>query len=351
MHIAVFGAGSVGGYVGGMMAKAGLDVTLVDGWSEHIMAIRQHGLRLSGTQGDHVVKIDCLHLHDVHLLLRKPIDLAILAVKSYDTAWVTTIIQDYLSPTGFVLSMQNGMNEETIAKIVGWERVVGCVLNTIGVELTAPGSILRWMEPAPKGYAVFRVGEAHGATTRRAVEAVTALGFVDNATVTANLWGERWSKLVNNATASGIGPLTGMSILEMFSDPDMRRLSIAVGQEGVRVGLASGFNLEKISGILPEVWASDTPQTVASIEEKLVEWQKRIGPEGQASTLHDIRRGRRTEIDSINGLIARQAAKIGIGAPLNLALTEEVKRLERGLISQGRSAVSEILARLKAGLK
>lgn len=344
MHIAVFGAGSVGGYAGGMMAKAGLDVTLLDGWHDHIMAMRTHGLKLSGTQGEHTVPVQCLHLHEVHRLARKPVDLAILAVKSYDTAWITTMLQDYLAPGGFVLSMQNGMNEETIARVVGWERVAGCVLNTIGVEATGPGAVLRWMEPAPAGYSVFRVGEVHGGTTRRALAAAEALGTVDNAVVTANLWGERWSKLVNNATASGIGPLTGMSILEMFSDPVARRLSIAVGREGVKVGLGSGFNLEKISGMTPDTWVSEAPHAIERIEAALIGWQKRFGPEGQASTLHDIRRGRRTEIDTINGLIARQATKIGMAAPLNAALTEQVKRLERGEITQGRETVMEIAA-------
>lgn len=344
MHIAVFGAGSVGGYVGGMMAKAGLDVTLLDGWHDHVVAMRTEGLKLSGTQGEHTIPVQCLHLHEVHRLARKPIDLAILAVKSYDTAWITTMLQDYLAPGGFVLSMQNGMNEETIARIIGWERVAGCVLNTIGVEATGPGAVLRWMKPAPPGYSVFRVGEAHGGTTRRATAAAEALGTVDNAVVTANLWGERWSKLVNNATASGIGPLTGMSILEMFADPMARRLSIAVGREGVRVGLASGFNLEKISGIAPDGWVSEAPDAVASIEAALLGWQQRFGPEGQASTLHDIRRGRRTEIDSINGLIARQASRIGLTAPLNAALTDQVRRLERGEITQGREAITQIAA-------
>lgn len=345
MHIAVFGAGSVGGYVGGMMARGGLEVTLVDAWPEHVAAIRERGLQLSGTQGEHNVRLPSLHVHEVHRLARSPVDIAVLAVKSYDTAWMTTLLQDYLAPAGFVLSMQNGMNEETIARIVGWERVVGCVLNTIGVEATGPGAILRWMDPAPAGYAVFRVGEMHGHRTRRAAAVAEALGTVDNATITENLWGERWSKLVNNATASGVGPLTGMGILDMLADPVTRRLSIAVGREGVRVGIASGFDLQKISGIEPDAWLS---APTAELEDALLRWQTRIGPQGQASTLHDVRRGRRTEIESINGLIARQATKIGVPAPLNAALTAQVLRLERGEIEQGKAALADIEMMLEA---
>ncbi len=344
MHIAIFGAGSVGGYAGGMLARGGLDVTLVDGWPAHVDAIKARGLRLYGTQGEFLVQPRALHMHEVHQLARHPVDVAILAVKSYDTAWLATLVQDYLSPAGVVVSMQNGMNEETIARILGWERVLGCVLNTIGVEATGPGEILRWMTPAPAGYAVFRVGEAHGATTERATAIAAALGHCDEATVTSNLWGERWSKLVNNAMASGIGPLTGFSIPDMLAHPLTRPLCLDVAREAIRIGRTSGFRLEKICSTPIDTWLSDAADAQQQLDAGLAAYEARLGPEGQASTLHDIRRGRRTEIAFINGLVARQAAKIGLEAPLNAALTAQVQRLERGEITQGLEALDPVIA-------
>lgn len=345
MHIAVFGAGSVGAYVGGMLTHAGVDVTLVDGWPEHVERMKADGLRLSGTQGERTVPVRALHLHEIHALARRRVDVAILGVKSYDTTWMTTLLSEYLAPGGYVLSMQNGMNEEAIARVVGWGRVVGCVLNTIGVEMTGPGATMRWMAPAPSGYAVFRIGEVHGRVTPR-IEAISrVLQSVDNATVTSNLWGERWSKLVNNATASGIGPLTGLGILDMLRNQDTRRLSIRVGQEGVRVGMALGLQMEKVSGIAPEVWMDADPERADGferIEAGLRDWEIRIGKEGQASTLHDVRRGRRTEIASINGLIAEKAQESGTRAPLNAELTALVQRLEAGMLEQGLSSVAHL---------
>lgn len=344
-HVAIYGAGSVGAYVGGRMTQAGHRVTLIDLWPEHVERMKKEGLHLRGTQGDATVKVRALHLHEAHQLLHEPVDVAVLCVKSYDTAWMTMLLRDSLAPNGFVVSMQNGMNEELIAQHVGYGRVAGCVLNTIGVEITAPGEILRWMTPAAPGYAVFRLGEMHGRPTERLQRLAALLQSVDNACVTSNLWGERWSKLANNAMASAIGPLTGMGIRDMYGHPQTRLLSIRLVQEALLVGQAMGLSMEKVCAIAPEIWIEsdlDDPASVSFIEAGLVEWEKRIGPEGQPSTLHDVRRGRRTEIDSINGLVASSALAIGASAPLHTELTALVKKLEGGHVRQGIETISHL---------
>lgn len=345
MHIGIFGTGSVGAYVGGMMVRGGHQVTMLDLWSEHVVHMREHGLSLSGSQGEFHVPVQALHLSEAQALLKNKVDVAILCVKSYDTEWMTLFLRDYLTPDGYVLSMQNGMNEETIAPLIGWGRVMGCVLNTIGVEMTGPGQVMRWMKPAPPGYPVFRIGEMHGRVTPRALQIAEILKSVDHADVTTNLWGERWSKLTNNATASAIGPLTGMGIVDMFANKDTRRLSIKLAQEGVQVGRAMGLQLEKISSIAPDVWLAgnpDTPDGFAEIELALKKWEERLDVTGQASTLHDIRRGRRTEIESINGLIAKKAAELGVPAPLHTELTARVKQLEAGRLTQGLDTIKDL---------
>ena len=345
MHIVIFGAGSVGGYVGGMMAAAGQNITLVDAWPEHVAAIRRNGLKLSGTQGERVVEVSALNIHEAQNLMRNPIDVALLCVKSYDTAWTTELIKDYLAPSGYIVSMQNGMNEETIAETVGWGRVAGCVLNTIGVEITGPGEILRWFEPAQCGYSVFRLGEVHGGITPRLQALADALQAVDNASVTTNLWGERWSKLANNAMASAIGPIAGVSLREMYADQQLRRLSIRSVVETIRGGLGMGLQMEKICGIPAQVWLNTAGAEVPDydpVEQGLVEFEKRIGAAGQASTLHDLRRGRRTEIDAINGLVAAKATQIGVHAPLHALLTTITKDVEFGRTPQGKAALANL---------
>ena len=96
--LAFMGAGAVGGYVGGHLARAGQDVTLIDPWPEHINTIKQQGLQLEGTQGEYLVHPRALHLHEVQSLFKDPVDIAFVCTKSYDTVWATTLISQYLVP-------------------------------------------------------------------------------------------------------------------------------------------------------------------------------------------------------------------------------------------------------------
>src|SRR5919197_5110449 len=96
--LAFMGAGAVGSYVGGHLTRAGEDVTLIDPWPQHIDTIKQHGLHLEGTQGEHLVRPKALHLHEVQGLFKEPVDVAFVCTKSYDTVWATALIAQYLAP-------------------------------------------------------------------------------------------------------------------------------------------------------------------------------------------------------------------------------------------------------------
>jgi 2-dehydropantoate 2-reductase len=160
-HIVIAGAGAVGGYVGGHLARAGEDVALIDPWPAHVNAMREQGLRLTGTQGEHVVRVNAMHLTEVQGLARKPIDIAIVCTKSFDTEWATAMIGQYLAPGGYVVSMQNSINEERIASVVGWDRTLGCIASTISVNLVEPGHIMRFQEPGGGKRTVFYVGGSY----------------------------------------------------------------------------------------------------------------------------------------------------------------------------------------------
>ena len=115
-RIVVVGAGAIGGYTGGNLAHNGFDVTLIDPWPEHVEAIRKDGLSLEGVTPEELVIAHpkTLHLTEVqHLAKERPIDIAFISMKSYDTEWATTMIRQYLAPTGYVVSLQNCINEET----------------------------------------------------------------------------------------------------------------------------------------------------------------------------------------------------------------------------------------------
>src|SRR5262249_37753968 len=145
-RIAVVGAGAIGGYTGGHLPHNGFDVTLIDPWPEHIEPIRRDGLALEGMTPEEFVcaRPRTMHVGEAQALAReKPIDIALVAVKSYDTEWATRLIAQYLASDGYVVSLQNCMNEERIAGIVGPDKTVGVIPALLGAELYAPGKVRR----------------------------------------------------------------------------------------------------------------------------------------------------------------------------------------------------------------
>jgi 2-dehydropantoate 2-reductase len=336
LQIAIMGVGALGGYVGAHMAQAGEDVIFIDPWPEHVERMRTAGLRISHFREvpEFIVRVRALHLTDVQQLIKQPVDVAFVCVKSYDTAWATMLIGQYLSPTGFIVSLQNCMNEEPIAEVVGWRRVVGCVASAITVELCEPGHVRRASGRSGPRHTVFRTGEVHGHTTTRVREICRLVGLADSATVTSNLWGERWSKLVVNAMANGISACTGLPSIEMVRNYAIRHFATRVGSEAIRVGQALGYQLELIHDLDPEIIAKagegDAEAAKLFDERRLAEVDRLSGGEHRPSMGQDVVKARRTEIDLINGFIASKGEEVGISTPANRALTEIVRRVERG---------------------
>jgi 2-dehydropantoate 2-reductase len=337
-RIAVIGAGAIGGYTGGHLAHNGFDVTLIDPWPAHIETIRRDGLALEGmTQEEFVcARPKTMHLTEAQQLAKqKPIDIALVAVKSYDTEWATRLIAQYLAPDGYVVSLQNCMNEERIAGIVGWDKTVGCIPALLGAELYAPGRVRRTAARGASSYEVYRVGEVHGRITQRLEALAAMIATVDTVKATTNLWGERWSKLCVNGMANGVAAATGMSGNEMNRDEKIRRLSIRLAGEGVRVGQALGYQLEHIRMHEPETLARAVEGDRAALDEIETQIMASLNSNTRSdlarpSMGQDMYKGRRTEIDFINGVIAAKGTEVGVPAPTHVKLIAAVKEVEQG---------------------
>ena len=335
-RIVVVGAGAIGGYTGGHMARAGHDVTLVDAWPEHVEYMREHGIQLSGlvVAERHSIKVNALHVTDVQRFAKeRPIDIAFVCVKSYDTEWATHLVKPYLAADGFVVSLQNCINEERIANIVGWGKTLGCIASLVAAELYKPGHVKRTVPMGGEKHIVYRVGEVHGRITKRATELAALLRSADSSKVTTNLWGERWSKLVVNSMRNGLSAATGLSGNERDLAEGPRWLSIRLGSEAVRVGQALGYQLEKMLGMDPETLAragEGGKDALAEIVDTLVTQAKKRSDEQRPSMAQDMAKGRRTETDFINGYVAERGAFIGVPASTHAKMNEAVKRVERG---------------------
>jgi 2-dehydropantoate 2-reductase len=182
---------------------------------------------------------------------------------------------------------------------------------------------------------VFRVGEPHWRITRRVERLAEMVGAIDSVTATTNLWGERWSKLCLNGMRNGIAAATGLAGNAADRIEPIRRFSIKLGAEAVRVGQALGYALVPIGNLDPETLARAGEGDTAALEE--VEARMLGGSNAEArsdlqrpSMGQDMLKGRRTEIALINGFIAELGAEIGVAAGSHARLTQVVTRVERG---------------------
>ncbi len=347
-RIVIVGAGALGAYVGGYLARAGEDVTLIDPWPAHVERMRAEGLSLKGLSEEECFStpVQTMHITDVQELARTgPVDIAFVCTKSYDTEWATLLIRDYLAPAGYVVSLQNCINEHRIAAIVGWGKTIGCIASQIAVDLVGPGEVRRGVPRGGNDYTVFRVGETHGGITSRVEEIAGLLSLIDSTKTTSNLWGERWSKLVANATRNGLSAATGMSNNACDREPITRWLCIRTAAEAVSVGLAQGYQLELIYKVTPERWLAAAREGGAV--RSLLEAEMEASAANRAETMRpsmgqDILKGRRTEIDYINGLVAEKGAEYGIPTPVNLAMVDAVKRVEYGRVEASLDNVRDI---------
>jgi 2-dehydropantoate 2-reductase len=347
-RIAIVGAGAVGGYAGAHMVQAGEDVTFIDPWPAHVEHMRQHGLRVTHAREvpEFTVPVRALHVTDAQLLAREaPIDIAFICMKSYDTGWAAMLIRQYLAPAGYVVSLQNCMNEETVAGVVGWGRTLGCIASRITVELRAPGHVHRGAGKGGARHTVFRAGEVHGRLTPRAEEVRRLVAYTDSAKVTENLWGERWSKLVANVMGNGVSACTGLTANESIENDAVRRFMLRLGSEAIRIGEAQGYRLEEVLHLPPETIAragEGDGTAFAEASEQMLASTKHLSAEQRPSMGQDMVKGRRTEIDFLNGFVVARGAEVGLPARANAALTDIVHRVERGELKPDPRHISDL---------
>jgi 2-dehydropantoate 2-reductase len=316
-RIGIVGAGAIGAIIGGRLTKAGVDVTLLEQWPEHVEALRRHGLRLTGPQGEETVKVRALHLHEAQAIT-EPFDAVFIAVKSYDTEWATQLgIRHLKTPDGVVVVFQNGINDHRVAAIAGRKRTLGSVI-LLGAGLYEPGHALRTDE----GKVGFKIGEQDGRDTPRAQALVGLMNHVAPTQLTTNLWGERWSKLALNCMLNPLAGLSGLGTAEARMDPGARRIAVHLGAEVIQVGRALGHEVEPILGIAPQRYVDAAQGRGLADVEADVSRDARSRGGGRPSMLQDVMRGRRTEIDYLNGYVVEQGRAAGVPTPFNEAVVQ-----------------------------
>lgn len=322
MRCLVWGAGAIGGTLGAFLARAGHDVTLVDTVSEHVAAINGAGLRISGPIATFTTRLPAFTPD----ALEGAWDTLILATKAQHTAAAVRALLPHLSPTGCVISAQNGLNELTIAEVVGAARAVGAFVN-FGADYLDPGSILYG------GRGTVMVGEAFGAA--RVTPRVVAIrdawrDFDERATATANIWGYLWGKEAYGAMLFA-NALTGESIADGLARSEYRGLYIAIAREILAVALARGVRPEAFDGFDPAAYLPDAPAGAAAASLDVMVAHNRKSAKSHSGIWRDLAvRKRPTEVDAQLGIVISLGAEAGVSTPLTAAVVALIHQVERG---------------------
>ncbi len=348
--IVVLGAGAIGGLTGAALTRAGVDVTLIDPWTAHVGEIRRNGLHVTTPDEDYVVRVRIGHIDE--LPRAAPIDALALALKSYDTEWAVRYALPHMAPDGIVLSLQNGINEDRIATLAGAGRAIGCVVHLGGACMT-PGRIT---SICGKGWPAFTLGELDGRPSERIGALAELLGAVGPTATTTDIWSALWSKLMLNVMSNALSGLSGYTTNRLWSDPACVLPMVRLGGETALVADAIGRRIADVkpTGATSTLRAEaikaahlGDASALAAVGDFLgAVAARRVGKsENQASLLQDIVKGRRAEVDYLNGHVVALGRRHGVPTPWNAAVVDAVNALELAGTGPGPAHLEALLAR------
>ena len=294
MKVAVMGAGAIGCFYGALLARAGASVMLV-GRQQHVDALRQRGLMLEMGGTTHNVPVDAT----TSASGVADADLVLFCVKSGDTEQVGREMAPHLRPDATILSFQNGVdNAERLQSVLGRPVVPAAIY--VATDMAGPGHVRH------HGRGDVVIGPCAGSQEILALFAAAGV----SARVSANAIGELWGKLVVNCAYNALSALTGLAYGRMIRLPGVEEVMRDVVGECLAVAQASGVAL-----------APDILDKVLGLAASM--------PEQTSSTAQDLRRGRPTEIDHLNGFVIRKGADLGVPTPANRVLHTLVKAAEK----------------------
>jgi 2-dehydropantoate 2-reductase len=343
MKTAAIGVGAIAGTLAGFMAREGNDVLMIDPWKEHVDAMNEKGLTLDGIVGEYIVEVEAIHTDEIPRIEDK-FDMVIVGVKSYDTKNAVNAMLPFMKEDTCVVSPQNSINEIQIAPLVGAHRTIGCI-TTISAGMYEPAHITRTgsvSQSLQKEPICFTVGELNGEITERVQTIADLFTPAGKTLVTDDLWGQRWSKMVTNCMVNATAGMTGLLSHEVRADKETRNQILNLAIETVKVGRALGYNVKPPMGdfSLEDMERGAGPEG----NEKLDKVLQGKPPEvpGRPSMAQDVIKGRKTEIDYLNGMVSEKGKEIGIPTPYSDAVSQILKGVELGEFEVGMDNIQKV---------
>ncbi len=322
MRYLVVGAGAIGATVGAYMARAGEDVTFVDKDREHVLAMQQHGLTIQGFKETFTLPVRALQIEEMQGALDPP-DFLLLAVKAQNTREALSATMPAVGPEAAVVSLQNGLNERTIAEICGPERTIGCFVN-FSADYLGPGLVHYGSSGA------LYLGELDGRMTKRLETLGQAIGHFGAVELTGNIWGYLWGKLgyANMLFATALAD-------EKMGDVTRRypELMVELACEVYDVADREGVRPEGFDTITPDLYwprASQDWSRIAPALERMAAWQL-SSQKTKSGIWRDLKiRRRPTEVREQPGRVLEIGRGHGLALPLTARLVAMIEQIERG---------------------
>lgn len=324
-RIAFLGTGAQGASIAADFALAGLDVTFIDQWPAHVEAIRANGITVNLPTRTINARVPALHLCQV-AEIKQPFDLIFLVVKAYDTTWATHLIKPVLAEDGFVIGLQNGMTHEDIAAVVGRHRTIGAVIE-IASNMWVPGVTNRQNDHDESWFAMGALDPAQQHRVEAVADLLRHSGRVE---VTEDIRSAKWMKLVVNAAELIPSAIIDTALNDAARVPGMLDVMRAAGYEAMDAALADGATIMPIIGMPPSM--SNDPERY--VDEILDEVLRTFSREDTLTTsLQDWRKGRRAEVEEVNGWVVQILKAHGRTAPVNQRVVEVALQIEAGKLA------------------
>ncbi|MCR5150066.1 MAG: 2-dehydropantoate 2-reductase [Clostridiales bacterium] len=320
---AIYGAGSLGTVLGAFIAKGGVDIELINRNKAHVDALNEKGAHINGTveftQPVKAITPD---------MMQGEYDIILLMTKQLYNAEVVTMLKPFLSEKGVIVTLQNGIPEPGIAEIVGNEHTMGCVVEW-GAALGEPGTSTLTSEVDSLS---FHMGKMEGISDETVNEVKTLLENMCPVYIEDNLIGARWSKLLINATFSGLGTVVGGVFGDVSEDKKAKKVAVRCMKECIDVGTAAGAVFAPVQGKdITKLFYYKNP--VKKVFAQLIlpvamKKHRSIEP----SMLQDIKNGKKCEVDAINGVVCEWGRKCGVPTPINDKIVEIIKKEQDGVL-------------------
>ena len=334
-RVAVLGSGANGTSIGVDLARAGVDVTLVEQWPDHVASLRADGARVQIGDEVRVAHPPVYHLCQV-AEMREPFDVVLMAMKAYDARWAAELVKPVLSPDGLLVGVQNGMTADVIAEVVGPDRTVGCVIEC-SAAMPEPGVVRRYTPPASSWFAV---GSLSAATTGRESEVADLLRHSGTVATFEDIRSAKWMKLVSNCSVLVPSAILDAPLAEAVRIPGVHEFMVECGKEAARAAIADGSTLVPIFGLTHDQVTGPDQYAEDLLGEVLERFSR---PDTLTTVLQDWMKGRRAEVDDVNGLVVQVLEAVGEKAPYNAHTVDLAHRIERGELARSRDNLDLLL--------